>query len=812
MNSHPRFSGRTLLPLLLPACLGWLASPAHAAAPTSRDLAAWLQPDRTQQATLAPDGHHLAYTVHEEELTMIVIIDVDDPTKKAVLPVGRDVVIRDSRDHEKSPMRVPFFRWVGPGRLVFAAEMPSLDEVDVRRVHEPANVTVVYAVDADGRHLMKLADEENLVLLFPLPDGSTERLPRQPRVIDLAADVQDSILVEAVRPALGSGSADPSLYGRVATGLFRINVRTGQRQVLHEQDVNGRLLYDRNGQARIEIWDPIDRAGQSFISLPSPGRRASKELDKLFGDAVTPANYLGTRTFPVGFDYDPDILYLASNAGRDTYGLYALDLRTAKRTALAVEHPAFDLAGFETSGSLPALVFDQKQRRLVGVRVAGLEPAAQWLDPELAGLQATLDGKFPGRSVQLIDWDDSRTRFLVFASSVGDPGRYYLYHRAENRLVQIVRRAPAVDPDQTNAATTFAFDTPEGVHLTGYLTVPKTPLKTQPPLLVWCHDGPWDRDAPGFNHDAQMFAAMGFFVLQVNYRGSAGFGTRFREALRESLDGIPVADIRAAITWVEARYNVDRKRVALLGQGFGGYLALRALQLYPDDFRCAVAINAPTDLEQWSRKPESWREAIDRGEVANSTMKQTQDFMINFGPGQSGPLAQRGLLVPSFAEQGMGALDAAPSTNGDPDPVSGTQPDAAGTAAAPATAGGRGGPPPPPFPPEYVNFASELRRWYFGHDKARLAALSPAQHPELFTKPVLLLQDPYDAGGEAGVSSALRSALSKAGNPPEYLEISGEFTRGLPKARLQAWTKVQEFMMISLYDFDVKIGIPKVQK
>jgi pimeloyl-ACP methyl ester carboxylesterase len=301
---------------------------------------------------------------------------------------------------------------------------------------------------------------------------------------------------------------------------------------------------------------------------------------------------------------------------------------------------------------------------------------------------------------------------------------------------------------------------------------------------------------------------MGFVVLQVNYRGSAGFGTRFREGLREKIDEIPVADIRAAIAWVEARQNVDRKRVALLGQGFGGYLALRAMQLYPDDFRCAVAINAPTDLELWSQKPESWREALDRGEVASNTQRQTQNFMINFGPGQSGPLAQRGLLAPSFAEQGMGALDAAPSTNGDPDPVGGTTADAAPA----ATAGGRGGPPPPEFPPDYVNFASELRRWYFGHDKARLAALSPARHAELLTKPVLLVQDPYDAGGEAGVSATLRSALGKAGNPPEYLEITSEFTRGLPKARLQTWTKVQEFVMVSLYDFDVKIGETKVQK
>ena len=266
---------------------------------TTEELTTWLSPYRTEQATLAPDGRHLAYTVHEEEQTLIVIIDVDEPSRKSVVPVGRDMVIRDSQDKERTPMRVPFFRWVGANRLVFAAELPSLEEVDVRRQREPTNVSVIYAVDADGRHLGKLADEDNLTLLTE--GGDT--LPRQPRVVDLAGDVPDSILVEAVRPTTSGGSDDPSLLGRVATGLYRINVRTGQRQLLHEQDVNGTLLYDRQGQARIQFYQPVDKAERSFLSVPSPGRKASKDLDKLFGDTITPANLLGTRTFPVGGRY-----------------------------------------------------------------------------------------------------------------------------------------------------------------------------------------------------------------------------------------------------------------------------------------------------------------------------------------------------------------------------------------------------------------------------------------------------------------------------------------------------------------------------
>jgi acetyl esterase/lipase len=794
-------------------------------APTTEELTTWLSPYRTEQATLAPDGRHLAYTVHEEDQTMIVIVAVDEPSRKSVVPVGPDMIIRDSRDRERTPMRVPFLRWVGADRLVFSVELPSLEEVDVRRSREPTNISVVYGVDADGRHLGKLVDGDSFALLVKNGD----RLPRQPRVLEVASDVPDTIFVEAVRPALTAASWDRNFAGRVATGLFRVNARTGQRQSLYERDVNGSLIYDRQGKARIQLYRPIDRAEQSFLSVTTAGQKGSKELDRLFGDPITPANLLGTRTFPVAFDYDPEVLYLASNAGRDTYGLYAVNLRTGQRTAVAVEHPSFDLGkfGFEAPGVGSSLVFDPSRRQLVGVRVDGLEGVStQWIDPELTALQATFADRFPGRNVEVINWDDARARFLLFVSSTGDPGRYYLYQRAGDQITQIVRRAPGVDPDRTNEARAFAFTTPEGMRLTGYLTVPRQPFRPVPPLMVFLHGGPWERDEPGFNRDAQAFAAMGFVVVQVNYRGSAGFGTEFREGLRETIDEAALSDVRAALTWANANVTFDHKRVALLGQGFGGYLALRALQRYPDEFRCAVAINAPTDLSVWTQKPASWRENTDRNEV---TAQVAQKFAKRQQEGAQGTLAL------AVAEMTRRQTQAAAASGGSgvpnaPDPPKTTMPtsitvnglDVLDEPWVPISNGGTplGGPKDwkdddknaPPDPPAYVNFASEFRRWYFGGNARRLAALSPAQHADEITKPVLLIQDPYDAGGESGVAGDLRTALGRTGNPAEYLEITGEFSRGLPRARLQVLTAIQEFFVVNIYDFGVKIGPLRVRK
>jgi pimeloyl-ACP methyl ester carboxylesterase len=123
-------------------------------------------------------------------------------------------------------------------------------------------------------------------------------------------------------------------------------------------------------------------------------------------------------------------------------------------------------------------------------------------------------------------------------------------------------------------------------------------LLKRSPLVVLCHDGPWNRDQPGYNREAQALAWMGFTVLQVNYRGSSGFGLKHLNALRESYDTAAIDDILTAMDRLN-RDIFDRRLVAIMGKGYGGLLALRALQLHPARFRCAVTIDTPTDLGAW---------------------------------------------------------------------------------------------------------------------------------------------------------------------------------------------------------------------
>src|SRR5688500_16120388 len=116
------------------------------------------------------------------------------------------------------------------------------------------------------------------------------------------------------------------------------------------------------------------------------------------------------------------------------------------------------------------------------------------------------------------------------------------------------------------------------------------------------------RAQPAFDPEAQVFADLGFVVARLNHRGVAGVRSEDLTALRAAVDRVTVDDAHLAVEWLTQRMPdrpFDRKRIATLGRGFGGYLAVRALQLQPATFRCGIAIDAPMDLRSWFRPPEN---------------------------------------------------------------------------------------------------------------------------------------------------------------------------------------------------------------
>jgi dipeptidyl aminopeptidase/acylaminoacyl peptidase len=747
------------------------------------ELALIFRPFETDQVTLSPDGRHLAYTERAGEKLDLVIRDLD-ANRLVRVPVGEARAEEMKGAKEKTPARLTFLQWATPERLVF-----NLNDRNV------------WSVKADGSGAKRLADPtefapppeftgpqatgENAAISsadapgLPRPIlgtlGSVDQpvriiaLPRGDKYVYVEAEMKGRGNDLAFNPGNAGVTQTPGWNGH-PRGVLRVDVNNGRTKDWGEAEARADyLLADQQGRPRVSRVPAGQRALESEFTYADAKGGKWQPLDRLSAAAglnfqLNPQLRLGARSVPLAFDHNPDVLYFASNAGRDTYGVYALDLKKKQRTDVAVETAAADFID-PTAAHPSPLVFDQARRLLVGVRYTGAERATAWLDAELTEVQGILKAALPGRTAEILEWDDTRTRYLVFASSHSDPGTYYLFHRETNRLDEIMARAPWLPEYARNRSISFGFVSPQGVPLTGYLTLPQRPRLKRAPLVALCHDGPWSRDQPGYNRWVQALASMGFAVVQVNYRGSTGFGQKHLQALRAGPDTVALADITAAVDWVLKTNTVHPKLVALMGEGYGGYLALRGLQLYPEKFRCAVTVNAPTDLAVW---------------VNPATEDEASLGLAVATPSDSEPPTSGG----ETAERRSESQERNPTLS--PDDSSLSNVGVLGRA-----------------PPTGRVYTAELRQAFFGADFARLRALSPAGQPELVKNPVMIIQS--DRAATYGGRS-FAQAVNRAGVTAVFAGLSEDEAADLPQARAALFGQVESFLNEHIYKYSVKLG------
>jgi len=282
---------------------------------------------------------------------------------------------------------------------------------------------------------------------------------------------------------------------------------------------------------------------------------------------------------------------------------YSLNITTGKYTSMDDPSPTA-----AKSAPRPTQVYDEKRQAVVGQRKNDVRPVTAWADGELAAVQRALEVKFPRRTVELLDWSDDRSRVLTRVTGGSDPGRVYVYQCPENLVVEVFRRAPWLNSANLNENRFFEFDASDGAHLSGYVTWPKKPRLDPPPVLLGFPTGFPGHAQAEFDPEAQVFADLGFVVVRLNHRSVTGVKLGDRAALQADPARVVVNDAIVVLHWLAERnpsHPFDSKRVAALGRGFGGYLALRALQLEPEIFRCGLAIDAPMDLRTWLYPPPS---------------------------------------------------------------------------------------------------------------------------------------------------------------------------------------------------------------
>jgi dipeptidyl aminopeptidase/acylaminoacyl peptidase len=567
----------------------------------AEDFIEWVRtvyrPVNAEMVALAPDGRHVAFSAHDTEGLSVIVIDLNNPNKKVKFLVQADREVPYST--QKQPAKLQMLAWATASRIVFgatsvfAANADGTDAIEIAR-REDFNQPQFHQLNPNIR-LMGLIPEQKTQLLIEVPG----RNPRQSEKLDIY-----------VRRAAGGPVSQPffnsptRVDAPLDTVVYRVDVMNGKIARAATEQAIGRYAYNQRGE--MQLLQVISKysdtrmfryrmAAGGWKDFAPEGLGVPKSAFFL-----TPDNYYGEHAYPLGIDFDRETFYVASNVGRDTFALEAFNLRRNERRIVA-EDPNIDLAPNDPLLGRGKLIFDPRLKRLVGVRASEVAPI-HWIDDEIRGWQRMLEMKF-GASARILEWDNFRKHVLFRVSTGSQPGAYYVLDVATKKVTDFLRAAPWLDPAALNQSVEFSFTTSAGVPLTGYLTLPRRPRISPPPIVVYFPANFAVAGSSPFDPTAQVLAEMGMLVVRVNCRGTDGYGRNFRNAILQGVDRIPIDDALATVEWVLSRYGGDKSRIATYGQSFGGYLALRAIQLEPDRFRCAIAVNAPLDLERWLGQP-----------------------------------------------------------------------------------------------------------------------------------------------------------------------------------------------------------------
>ena len=417
----------------------------------------------------------------------------------------------------------------------------------------------------DNRHLVYLQDiggDENWrVHVIDLETGNT----RDDTPFD---DVQAQVIgVSRRRPGeilLGLNRENPQLHDayllQLATGdLTKIATNPGYTPWLIDEDLEprGGTRFHEDGSVEVIVDD------QLLISIPPD-------------DALT--------TGAIGFTADGKGLYAVSSIDRNAAALVRFDLASGAAETLASD-PTYDVHGVELDPIT-------REVQIVSFERARVDHVV--IDAAVADDVAAMVAARPGDLV-FASRDHSDRRWITAYNADNGPVSYCLFDRDTGESTFLFHHQPRLAEYSLAEMEPFSFRTRDGLDVHGYLTFPLEGRERLATVLN-VHGGPWARDSWGYDPEAQWLANRGYLCVQVNFRGSTGYGKEFLNAGDKQWGARMHDDLVDAVGYVVDRGYADPAKVAIYGGSYGGYSALVGATFTPDVFACAVDMVGPSNL------------------------------------------------------------------------------------------------------------------------------------------------------------------------------------------------------------------------
>jgi dipeptidyl aminopeptidase/acylaminoacyl peptidase len=527
------------------ACLlhGWATA---ANPPQPLPLSAFANLPLVDDVELSPSGLRYAALLNTGEFTVLVTRELMGSSE--IKPLLKT----DNRE-----FRFAWLRWASNERLVVSVQYPS------QRGWVQIAETRLFSIKPDGTGLVNLVRRS----AFRYSEGPAQF---QDQVIDWLPEDGQHLLLQLDEDNAGT------------PGVFRVNLETGRRTRVHA------------GRGDIDRW-MTDRSHRVRLGSDFDGTRTTIEVCDPDGSNWREAWRFGLfdrqAVVPLGFGADPNRLYvLADHEGRRA--AFEVNLADpALPRKLLLSHPRFDIDG--------ALMIAPQTGEAIGLRGAGGafgDSAAGLWHPDYKALLAGIDQALPGRHNVLLQFTADGSRYLVYSIGNGEPGQYLVGMRKEGTLSLLADTYPALAEAQLPRKTSEVVAARDGTRLPVLLTLPMGREPKKLPTVLLPHGGPISEDSMEFDPWVQFLADRGHAVLQVNFRGSSGFGHEHMSAGLKRWGLEMQDDLSDALQWLVRRGVADPERVCIVGGSYGGYAALMGAAKTPELYRCAVSFAGVSDL------------------------------------------------------------------------------------------------------------------------------------------------------------------------------------------------------------------------
>jgi dipeptidyl aminopeptidase/acylaminoacyl peptidase len=382
--------------------------------------------------------------------------------------------------------------------------------------------------------------------------------------------------------AVGMNDRDPRWHD-----LYIVDIRTGERRLAYKNtdEISG-FIVDSRLNPRLATTTRNKGRGSAILRWTGA---AFEEIISIEADDV-----LGTE--PLHFNRAGDAWYVRSSIGRDKAVLLRVDWATGFETLVA-SHDKVDITGSMT---------DPRSDEVTAVSAEYLRSTWIAIDSatgrDLAMLERELDA-----TIAVTSQSDDDTLWVVVADRPDRPSVWHLLDRRTGKISLLFSARPKLDKVKLAPTQGVVIAARDGLELVSYLTLPATETGARPvrplPMVLKVHGGPWARDGWYYNREVQWLANRNYAVLQVNYRGSTGFGKAFTNAGDREWAGRMHDDLIDAVNWAIAEGVADPKRIAIYGASYGGYASFVGATFTPDVFCCSVPVVGISNLETMLANP-----------------------------------------------------------------------------------------------------------------------------------------------------------------------------------------------------------------